>query len=179
MFQMVAVGCGRMVLASWVEQPPEASDFCFGRSQSILNHVRQSQSPKSIHVGMVPFKVNSYWIMSVKVKVKVNQYCFRYLKVNPYSGIGHIHCGKLSCAILLTIFIFVQVAEYMKIYLFQAAPQICLLSKLWNLQDRILHSWLVVKVSRRRKDKFWNFGCFGAHLFCVTKVSGQYRFTII
>ena len=114
MFQIVAVGCGRMVLASWVEQPPEASDFCFGRSQSILNHVRQSQSPKSIHVGMVPFKVNSYWIMSVKVKVKVNQHCFRYLKVNPYSGIGHIHCGCgiLNCAILLTIFIFVQVAEW-------------------------------------------------------------------
>ena len=44
----------------------------------------------------------------------------------------------------------------MEIYLFQVAPQIYLLSKLWNLLDRILHSWLVVKVSRRegRREKF-------------------------
>ena len=61
------------------------------------------------------------------------------------------------------------IAEYMEIYLFQVAPQIYLLSKLWNLLDRILHSWLVVKVSRRegRREKFETSDFFGAPTFCV------------
>lgn len=108
--------------------------FASGPSKSI--HIG-SGSSKSIHIGTGPSK-------SIYTHLRLANFIVTHCTVHAELAITYL------CVLL-------NISEYIEIYLLQVAPQIYLLSKLWNLLDRILHSWLVVKVSRRRKDEFDTF----------------------